>query len=86
MDFYVNVTQKGQITIPKAIRDALGIVKNKKIKLSLVNKKKNIIRIEPTINLLELAGFLKDKARANQGKSVMEAREYVENHYYDGIV
>ncbi|OGV97097.1 hypothetical protein A2W24_00110 [Microgenomates group bacterium RBG_16_45_19] len=50
------MTSKGQILIPKAYRDALGVKPRQTVKIKL--KAKQVI-IEPTITVEEMFGFLK---------------------------
>lgn len=53
MDIAATVTSKGQITIPKEVRDALGIVEGDHLVFRVEQDRAVIAR---TPNLLELAG------------------------------
>jgi len=53
MDIAATVTSKGQITIPKEVRDALGIVEGDHLVFRVAQDRAVIAR---TPNLLELAG------------------------------
>ncbi|NCT55958.1 AbrB/MazE/SpoVT family DNA-binding domain-containing protein [bacterium] len=72
------VTQKGQITIPKEFRDALGIEKYGKVSISCIDK---ALRISPTTDFLELGGTLNKYAKKNKGVDPLKARKYMESHY-----
>lgn len=78
MTYSTTLTQKGQITIPKVIRDALRMAIGQKISLELEREKEEIrIRVFPDI--LELAGTI--KVNKNKGVDPVKAREYMETHY-----
>ncbi len=73
----VSVTQKGQVTIPKKMRDKLGIKTNNKV---IIKQAKDHIKIlPPEPDLVDLAGTF--VPRANKGKSALKAREYMQRHY-----
>lgn len=74
MNTYVTVTQKGQMTIPKEIRDFLGIKIYEKVKIV---KEKDHLKIFPTVDILDLAGKFNIKNRT----SVLKAREAIQNEY-----
>lgn len=77
MTYATTLTQKGQITLPKNIRDILGLRIGDKITLKLVDKKKKQIKIERIPSLEELAGSFKVKNPIDPVK----IREYMETHY-----
>lgn len=74
MIYNTTVTQKGQITLRKELRDMLGIKSYEKVNVSLA---KDHIKIKPIPHILSLAG----KFPIKKGKSVLEARKYMETHY-----
>jgi AbrB family looped-hinge helix DNA binding protein len=74
MTYSSTVTQKGQVTIPKRLRDSLGIKKNQKV---TIEQEKDYIKISPTEDILDLAGSLKDIS----DKPILESREAFENNY-----
>lgn len=76
MQITASVTQKGQITIPQEFRKALNIELYGKVKLKL---KKDRIIVQPTEDLLEIAG--KVKPRTNATKDPVKARELLEEKY-----
>jgi AbrB family looped-hinge helix DNA binding protein len=76
MTYSTTITQKGQITIPKAIRDVLRMTTGKKISLELEKKE---IRVRVFPDILELAGTI--KVKKNKGVDPVKAREYMETHY-----
>lgn len=55
MDVSAKVTSKGQITIPKAVRDALGISEGDQVVFKVEQHRAILAR---TANLLDLAGAL----------------------------
>ncbi len=57
MQFTTSVTQKGQATIPVAIRKRLGIIPNTKIIFIL--KANNEVSIKPLIDFFTLKGSVK---------------------------
>ena len=78
MKFTTAVTQKGQVTLPKSMRQALGISAYDQVEIELAKSGK-AIEIKPTFDVLDLAGTMKPKA--NKNKSVLEAREAMEKDY-----
>lgn len=68
------VTQKGQITLPKTVRDFLNI---DAFDVVLVKIAKDHAKIYPTKDILDFAG----KIKAKKGQSALKAREYMETHY-----
>jgi len=60
MNYSTTITKKGQITIPKGIRDALKLQEGKKMQVEFEKKKKEI-KIKPSPDILDLAGTLKPK-------------------------
>lgn len=76
MKFTTTVTQKGQITLPKAFRDALGIHPYDQVQLTL---KKNLVQVESTEDILDLAGTF--KPRKNAHRSIESARRALEKTY-----
>ncbi len=78
MKFTTTVTQKGQVTLPKSMRQALGITAYDQVEIELTKSGK-VINIKPTLDVLDLAGSLQPKA--NKSKSVLEARQAMEKEY-----
>lgn len=68
------VTQKGQITIPIEARKILGIKPYSRVIVSVSQK---ALKVEPTVDILDLAGFIK----APKGMNALKAREYMQTHY-----
>lgn len=68
------VTQKGQITIPIQARKILGIKPYSRV---LVSISKKAVKVEPTVDILDMAGFIK----APKGMNALKAREYMQTHY-----
>ena len=70
MDLAAKVTSKGQVTIPKAVRDMLGIAEGDEI---VFRVEKNRALLAKTPNLLELAGAV-DVPAAKRGTAWDEVR------------
>lgn len=70
------VTQKGQVTLPKNMRDVLNIFPKSKVVVSLANESISIRAAGP--DLLKLAGTFKIPSGA---PGIMEAREVMEKNY-----
>jgi len=68
------VTQKGQVTVPKKIREKLNIKPYDKV---FIKEAKGYIKIFPTHDILELAGSLKPK----KGKGALAARRKMQDTY-----
>jgi len=76
MAYQTTITKKGQITIPKEIRDILRLKEGKKLEVEL-EKGKREIKIRPAYDFLEIARKIKVKKKINPVK----AREYMEKQY-----
>ncbi|KKS79022.1 MAG: hypothetical protein UV54_C0044G0011 [Candidatus Beckwithbacteria bacterium GW2011_GWA2_43_10] len=76
MQFITTVTQKGQVTLPLALRQAVNIDVYDKV---MVSRDKKSIKITPQEDILDLAGTL--KPRKNKNKTALQARKYMETHY-----
>lgn len=74
MQFITTVTQKGQITLSKKIREIFGIDQYDKV---LVEVDKNSIKIKPIDDVLDLAGKFKRKMK----KPILKGREAMEKNY-----
>ncbi len=76
MSYQTTITKKGQITIPKEIREILKLEEGKKLGVEL-EKRKGEIKIKPAPDILDLAGTFKIKRKIN----VLKAREAMEKRY-----
>lgn len=76
MTYQTTVTQKGQITIPKSIRDALGIFGSKRVIIEL-DEGKTSARIVPTDDFLSVAKKIRVKKKINP----LRARVIMESSY-----
>jgi len=76
MTYQTTITKKGQITIPKEIREILKLEEGKKLGIELEIKKQEI-KIKPIPDILDLAGTFKLKRRIN----VLKARKVMERKY-----
>ena len=74
--YQTTLTQKGQITIPKTIREALHLVSKQKVRLSLAANGK-VATIEPAEDFLTLA------AQVGVAKKIdpLQARKQLEKRY-----
>lgn len=70
MDLSAKVTSKGQVTIPKAVRDKLGITEGDEIVFRVEENRAVLAR---TPNLLDLAGVV-DVPAAKRGTAWDEVR------------
>ena len=76
MVYSTTITKKGQITIPKEIREILKLEEGKKLEVEFEKKKKEI-KIRAVPDILDLAGTFKPKKKIN----VLKAREAMEKIY-----
>lgn len=74
MIYNTTVTQKGQITLKKELRELLGIEIRRKV---TVESTRNYIKIKPVPSILALVG----KFKVRKGVSALKAREEMEKHY-----
>lgn len=79
MRFQSRVTQKGQVTIPKKIRDRLRIHPNTTVRFHL-NEKTNAAVITTVQDFADLAELFGTPPK-NKGVNPVKAREYMEKHY-----
>ncbi len=63
MDFVTTITQKGQVTIPKQVRDVVGLSVGAKVK---VQRKGKSILVLPHKDIASLAGVFQSKALKNK--------------------
>jgi len=68
------ITQKGQITIPKPIRDVLNLSSDSRV---LITNANNEVKISKAVDILDLAGSVK----VPKGKNALKAREAMEKTY-----
>ena len=62
MTYQTTITKKGQITIPKEIREILELEEGKKLEIEF-EKRKGEIKIKPAPDILDLAGTFKPKRK-----------------------
>lgn len=74
MQVLTTLTQKGQVTIPKQIRERFNIGAYDKVNVAAGN---SFIKITPTTDILDLAGTFSPP----KGKSVLGARRALERAY-----
>lgn len=74
MQFITTVTQKGQVTLPKKMRDKLGIHKYDRVYLKI---ERNVVKIQPAKDILDLA----ESFRPVSKKPLLKAREVMERKY-----
>lgn len=74
MVYQTAVTQKGQITIPKSIRDALHLVGSRKVTIEL-EEGETSARITPADDFLTVAQSIRVKKKVNpvRARAVMES-------------
>ncbi len=74
MIYQSTITKKGQITVPKDLRNFLDLKPLSKVNFELEKNKKEI-KIKKNPDILDLAGKFKSK------KSALKAREFFEKKY-----
>jgi len=72
MKFHTNVTQKGQVTLSKAIMDKLGIKIRDRVE---IEAKDDHITVKPSLDFLTLAGSLNSVAIKNKSFEEIELLE-----------
>jgi len=82
MTYSTTITQKGQITIPKLMRDFLRLDTGRRIYLELEKARKKIVITAPE-DFLAFAGTI--KVKKNKSVDPVKAREYMETHYYERV-
>jgi bifunctional DNA-binding transcriptional regulator/antitoxin component of YhaV-PrlF toxin-antitoxin module len=80
MEYLATITQKGQITLPKAIRELLKVNKYDSVKL-VFDKKINKAVIDKAPDLIDMAGTLKIDKRLLKKYPVEKTRELMEQQY-----
>jgi antitoxin PrlF len=76
MTYSATITSKGQITIPKKLREVLDLQEGKKILFHL-EKGQKAIHITAAPDILELAGTFQVRRKVDP----IKAREYMEQNY-----
>lgn len=76
MQVITTVTQKGQVTLPKQLREAVGISVYDKV---FVEADADQITIKPSKDIFDLAGTFHPKK--NKNKSPSQARSLMEKQY-----
>lgn len=76
MTYQTTISTKGQLVIPKKMRESLHITINQTLTLDM-DEKKGTITIRPTKDILDLAGTFKPKRRVDPKGE----REAFEKHY-----
>ena len=76
MNGITTVTQKGQVTIPVAMRNALGIEPFDRVQIMMGD---GVIKLEPVEDILDVARRYNFKAP--KGKNALKARKWMEKHY-----
>ena len=76
MTYQATVTQKGQITIPKQIRDVLELKQSQRVLIEY-DDKQHVAKIMPAYDFLELA----KQAKIRKKVDPLKAREQLEKKY-----
>ena len=74
MQIITTLTQKGQLTLPKKIREKVGLKPYSKVYLKV---SADSVKITPTYDILDMAGKFTPKKK----KSVLSAREELDKSY-----
>ena len=78
MTYQTTVTSKGQITIPKALRDKLGLHTARRVIVQLEPKGQQSLEVRPALDFFEVIKKIK---RPKNPMNVLKAREYMERNY-----
>ncbi len=78
--FITGVTQKGQVTLPKVLRDSAGIAVYDNVKIYIEDGK---LIVEPVEDILDIAGTI--KPRKNKDLDIMDAINSMESNYFERI-
>ena len=78
MLYPTTITEKWQMTIPKAVRKSLGLTRTGRVVIAVEPKRKAFTISQPQ-SLFDLAGTF--TPRRNKGVNVLKAREWMEHHY-----
>lgn len=76
MTYQTTITKKGQMTIPKEVREKFDIEIDRKAQLE-INEDEKTIKIKQAPDIMDMAGIID----APEGKNALEAREYMEKNY-----
>lgn len=76
MDYLTTISKKGQITIPKELREKLGFNQFSKVVVEL-EKGGKAVRIRPVTDIVDIAG----QFSLGRKQSVLEARKEMEKSY-----
>lgn len=76
MTYQTTITSKGQITIPKKLREALHLDTQKKLIVELEENQRGLL-LRPTEDFLEVTR----KVKIAKKEDPLKAREYMERHY-----
>jgi AbrB family looped-hinge helix DNA binding protein len=76
MNYQATITKKGQILVPKKIRDYFHIHTNQKLSFEIADKEGGFV-VRPTRDILDLAGHFHPKKTV----SALHVREEFEKHY-----
>lgn len=74
----VNITQKGQVTIPASMREQVGLFPGRK---AVFIQEENGVKIRPAVDFFSLKGFIKTRRRATIEQEEKAAEEYVVREY-----
>ncbi len=74
MQIITSITQKGQLTIPKKLREKVGLATYSKVSIETIG---NSLRVTPTVDVLSLAGQFKPKKK----KEILKARQELDKSY-----
>lgn len=75
------ITQKWQMTLPKDIRQFLGIKKPGQVTVEVVDLQRKLLRIQKRSSFLKMAGILPAKNKKGQTLDVLKIRDLMEKEY-----
>lgn len=74
--YQVSLTKKGQMTIPKEIREKLDLSPGSKVSIEFDEDNKSI-KLEQKPDIMDMFGMIE----APEGKDALKSREYMEENY-----
>jgi AbrB family looped-hinge helix DNA binding protein len=78
MQYTTTVTQRGQISLPKSLRDLLNIGLYQKV---VLEAEQDYIKVIPTSDVLDMVGAFQNKVKTRANATILDARKELETKY-----
>ena len=75
------ITSKWQMTLPKKVRESLGLKEPGAFLVDVVDRKKKLIRIKKKKSILDLAGSIPLRNKKGKKLNVLKIRDMMEKNY-----